>query len=526
MKKISKLLVTLLMLIFMVGMMGGCSSKAKETNEGENSKKEDQKSSSDETEKVRMWIPFSPSDQASTPEDMVYWQKIQEATGVDIEFISSTGGKEALSILVASNDLPDIVCEWDGNMPGGVQKSLSEETIIPLNDLIQDGKMPNFKAYLDKDAEVDKLIKNDNGLYAWAPMIRLPDSPLAFNGVMVRKDWLDDLGLAIPTTVAELENVLIQFRDSKGATAGYSVAWNNYSRLVMSYGIVEGFYVDESNTVKYGFLQDEYKDFIKLFNSWLDKGILDPDMFTQGIDSFYAKIASGQTGVVWGNTGGELGKIETMKAEDPSMNFVAVPNPVLNKGETFPVDISNYRVNNIGYMITSNSKNVDAAAKVVDYIYGEEGNMLSNYGVEGITYEMVNGVPTFTDYVLNNEKGLSIEQALAFYAGDKNKPFLLEKQYLEQTYALQQQIDSLDVWSTPDAKIKQMPPVSMTEEEANEFSRIMGDINTYTDEMKLKFIMGTEPMDNIDSFTNNLRKLEVEKAIQIQQDAYNRYLNR
>ena len=124
-------------------------------------------------------------------------------------------------------------------------------------------------------------------------------------------------------------------------------------------------------------------------------GILDPDGFTQEIDAFYAKIASGRTELVWGNTGGELGKIETMKSENPEVVFQPAPNPVLNKGDVFPVDQSNYRVNSIGYMISSTCADMDAAARVIDYVYGEEGNMRANFGEEGVTYEMKDGKPVY-----------------------------------------------------------------------------------------------------------------------------------
>ncbi|MBO5055452.1 MAG: hypothetical protein J6C64_03725 [Lachnospiraceae bacterium] len=66
----------------------------------------------------------------------------------------------------------------------------------------------------------------------------------------------------------------------------------------------------------------------------------------------------------------------------------------------------------------------------------------------------------------------------------------------------------------------------MTAEEAQEFNQIMTDINTYTDEMKLKFIMGTESLDNYSVFVDNISKMNIERAIELQQTAYDRYLNR
>lgn len=475
---------------------------------------------------LTIWANWGNGDLYSDQGDWEYWQAIEDACNVDLQFIDSSGGKDALSLLVGTDDLPDIIIDYDTIFPGGVQKMLADGAIIPLNELMKEGYLPNFKAYLESDPEVDKLCKNNEGEYAWTPMIRTPDSPLVFNGNMVRQDWLDELGLEVPTTLDEMEEVLLAFKEKKECDSGYSCAYGRYDLMVNSFGIMEGMYVDENNKVHFGAIEDEYLNFLTLFNRWMEEGILDPDLFTQDIDAFYSKIASERTGFVWGNTGGELGKIETMKKNIPNMDFEPVPNPVQNKGDVFRVNKGNYRVDSIGAVISATCKNMEAAARVIDYNYGEEGNMLANYGKEGVTYEMVDGKPVFTDFVLHNPDGLSIEKALSIYAGNKNKPFLVQKDYMLGGYAYDVQKKSLEVWATPDATIKAMPPQTMTEEEVAEYNSIMTDIQTYVDEYKLKFILGTESLDNFPQFVENIKNMGIERAIEIRQAEYDRYLER
>lgn len=475
---------------------------------------------------LTVWAYWTNSDLYSDQGDWEYWQAIEEACNVNLEFLDSSGGKDALSLLAGTDDLPDIIIDYDGTFPGGVQKMLMDGSIISLNELMDNGSLPNFKAYLESDPDVDKLCKNNEGEYAWVPMIRTPDSPLVFNGNMIRQDWLDELGLEMPTTLDEMEQVLLAFKDQKGCDAGFSFIYGNYSLIVNSFGIMEGMYVDADNKVHFGAIEDEYLDFLTLFNDWMNKGIIDPDGFTQDADSFFAKVASGRTGLVWGYTGGTLGKIQTMEETTPEMDFEPMPNPVQNEGDTFAVDQSSYRVNNIGGTISATCKNPEAAARVLDYNFSEEGNMLANYGKEGVTYEMVNGKPEFTDFVLHNPDGLSIEKALSIYAGCNNKPFLVQKDYMLGGYAYDVQKKSLEVWATPDATIKAMPPQTMTEEEVAEYNSIMTDIQTYVDEYKLKFILGTESLDNFPQFVENIKNMGIERAIEIRQAEYDRYLER
>ena len=481
---------------------------------------------SEETPVLTVWAYWTNGDLYSDQGDWEYWKAIEEACNVDLQFLDSSGGKDALSLLAGTDDLPDIIIDYDTTFPGGVQKMLSDGSIIALNDLMDQGYLPNFKAYLETDPEVDKLCRNDAGQYAWTPMIRKPDSPLVFNGNMIRQDWLNELGLEMPTTVQEMEDVLIAFKEQKGCDSAFSFIYGNYNIMVNSFGIMEGMYVDENNQVHFGAIEDEYLDFLTLMNRWMNLGILDPDAFTQDADAFFAKIASERTGLVWGYTGGTLGKIMTMQEENPSMNYQPAPNPVLNEGDTFLVDQSSYRINTIGGAISSTCSNPEAAAKVLDYTYGEEGNMLANYGQEGVTYEMVDGKPVYTDFVLHNPDGLSIEKALSIYAGCNNKPFLVEKDYMLGTYAYDVQKESLEVWATPDATVRSLPPQSMTDAEVQEYNSIMTDIQTYLDEFKLKFILGTEPLENFPQFVENIKNMNIDRAIEIRQAEYDRYLAR
>ena len=54
----------------------------------------------------------------------------------------------------------------------------------------------------------------------------------------------------------------------------------------------------------------------------------------------------------------------------------------------------------------------------------------------------------------------------------------------------------------------------------------MTDINTYREEMTYKFITGQESLDNFDAFVEQIKSQGIEDAIQIKQDALDRYLAR
>ena len=68
-----------------------------------------------------------------------------------------------------------------------------------------------------------------------------------------------------------------------------------------------------------------------------------------------------------------------------------------------------------------------------------------------------------------------------------------------------------------------MPNVTPTQEESDELATIQNELNTYVDEMTLKFIFGTESFDNWDSYIQTLNDLGLERALEIERGALERY---
>ena len=78
---------------------------------------------------------------------------------------------------------------------------------------------PNLKKYLKEYPEVDKMVKTDNGSYYTFPFIRGDALLQVYQGPIVRKDWLDELGLKVPETIDDYYQVLKAFKEKKGVTA-------------------------------------------------------------------------------------------------------------------------------------------------------------------------------------------------------------------------------------------------------------------------------------------------------------------
>ncbi|WP_168120856.1 extracellular solute-binding protein [Paenibacillus sp. HB172176] len=492
-------------------------------------------------DQLKYWVPLgTASSTKSSLSEVGVYQKLQELTGTKVEFThpSEDGNQqtEQLNIMIASGNLPDVVETNWLNVPRGPQNAIDEGTIIRLNELIEE-YAPNLRKYLDENPEMENLIKTDEGsIYAF-PFLRGDKILTVFYGPTIRKDWLDKLNLEVPTTIEEWENTFIAFRDQDPNGNGEKdeipftlrlseVRSEGTNALIGAWGIASRFYQVDGE-VRYGEIQPEYKEFLTTMQRWYEEGLIDPDFAANDSKLIDARMTGNQLGALYAYNGGGIGKYTGLMTEtNPDFNLVGILNPTLNKGDTPALGQMDKIFNGTGAAISGNAKNPEAIVKWLDQGYSEEGHMLFNFGIEGESYEMVDGYPTFTDQITKNADGLPMAQALAEYARSISYgPFVQDRRYIEQYYNLDAQSEALETWSQAKNEI-QMPPVTLTAEESQKFGNIMNDVNTYAEEMITKFIMGAEKIEKFDDFVANLKKFKIEEAIAIQQAALDRYNNR
>ena len=89
-----------------------------------------------------------------------------------------------------------------------------------------------------------------------------------------------------------------------------------------------------------------------------------------------------------------------------------------------------------------------------------------------------------------------------------------------------QQQESLVIWADTNADQTTLPRVTLTPEESEEAADIRSDLDTYTKEMFASFIMGSESLDNYDTYLEQLKTIGVERYVELYQGALERYNQR
>ncbi len=485
-------------------------------------------------------LPLRIENRVESFNDVIMYKEREKECGIHIDFIHPIIGQvpEQFNLMLASEKLPDLIeYNWVNWYSGGPQKAIDDGIIIPLNDYI-DKYAPNFKKAVTDRSELSDIYrkgaKTDNGEYFAFPNFNT-GNVRTFGGPLIRKDWLDELGLHVPETIDDWTNVLTVFKEKKNIDTPYTATedyFNSINSFNGAYGVGHRLYLD-GDTVKYGPLEDGYKEYIKQMHDWYEKGLIDPYYAINTKDVVDTKMLNDTAGATNNNIGNGLGiYLKHMEKKNPDYNLVCAPYPVLNKGDRndfyqFETDVYN------SYLAISTScENPEEAVKWIDYWYSDEGYMLMNFGVEGKTYNMIDGKPVYTDEILHSSENLSINETLSMHCrATQSAPGLRQApEYLEQYYEYPQQIEGYKMWSeNVDNVRKRMLPSGLTPigDEIDEISVLSTDLETYVKDMCLKFVTGEEPIENYDKFRETLKtSFNVDKYLEIQQNMYNRYMAR
>ncbi|MBP3360075.1 MAG: extracellular solute-binding protein [Clostridia bacterium] len=449
-------------------------------------------------------------------------KELQNRLNMDIEFVHPTQGQEneQFNLMIASQELTDILFTPATRFKGGVTQAMDDGVIIDLSDYLNDKKAPNITRLMKEDKDIDTAIKLDDGRYCGFPAVASERELRTFKGLIVRKDWLDKLGLPIPETIDEWETTLKAFKNDIGAEIPYTFLGSN--EFASAFGVARNYYYDvDKKKITFGGLEPGYKDFLTTMNKWYSEGLLDSEFATQNQTIADAKVTSGQTGVISAAAASGINKYSVAMADVEGLKWAGAPYPVLRKGETPKYGQISEKANP-QLFITSACKDVDSAVRFLDYGFGEEGHMLYNFGIEGKSYTMENGYPKYTEDMTDNKEGIPMSNQLAKYVMSiYGGPFNQDTRYFEQYLKRDEQKEAIKSWSTIQNS-DTLPTLLLTNEEGEKIATILTDISKYWNETEFKLIMGKIDMSEYDACIAKLHEIGIDTVLDVYNNAYER----
>ncbi len=493
----------------------------------------------DDPVEVTMWMGINPNVLKITEDidnDCAIWHELATRTGVSLKWtvVNPDTESEKFNLMVASDDLSDIISNATTLYTNGGEAAIADEILIDHLPYLTEELTPQICKLMEAYPDAVPEALTESGWLAGMPQLSMQTETTQTFGPMIRKDWLDELGLEIPETYDELHDVLTAFKEKKGADAALVL---NYAGTGINNGLVQGYginglvadaamsepYYQVDDKLMYGPIQPEFKEYLTMVNQWYEEGLIWQDFMS------YSDFQNPPTDVILADRVGMFyGEVTFMATLEDASNtegfeLVAMPDLVRNSGDTIPFKEERAYAASTPWSISSQCECPELLMQWCNYMYTDEGALLCNYGIEHESFEFgEDGAPVFTDLVLNNPD-MSTTVALFMYCMDRG-PFYRDETR-EQSGYTENQKEASAIWQSNYSIGRGIGSTMLNSEESDEVNQFYGDIKTYIEESVLSFIIGSKPLSDFDAYVEHIEGMGIDEVTACYQDAYERYLN-
>ena len=472
-----------------------------------------------------------------TAEDNVYTRWLKDAYNIEVkhEWESSTADYgQKVSLAIGSNDLPDAMLVDETQL----RQMVKAGQLADLTEVYEKYGTDRLKQIYESNEGLLEGVTFDGKLYA-LPETTLPSAPLTW----IRKDWLDKLGLEEPKSLEDIEKIAKAFIDNKmggdntigivGTQQGGSLYstflsssdhFLNFSPVFFAMDAYPGIWVeDENGNAQYGSTTEETKAAVSILRDWYAEGIIDKEIAIR--KSSQEVISSGQTGIFFGPWWSAYNLTDSIK-NDPEANWRPYAAPLNAEGEFN----SNQATGSNFIVVKKSYEHPEAIIKMLNiHVNEKEESYKTAVGKEMTSQEiplfLIMGHGDQLDYAVNTtQKVLTGEMSLEEV--DKlNYGFTYELASHVKNVKLEP-FDNYDIQYWDQETDKDFfthiyahlnggstfvnTKVNWTKSLATAQTKTMqskwSNLKKLEDEVLLKIIMGTAPIEEFDSFVEKWKQ--------------------
>lgn len=462
--------------------------------------------------------------------DLEWYKEAEARTGVKVEYQKGTDEEYAvypeIDQMVLSRTLTDAtMCRYDQANVYGAQGAFYD-----LKPLI-DEYAPHIKAYLEANPDYEALVTNENGaIYGL-----LNQDIQKSNFIFYRADHFEKAGVD-PTAIKTVDDFTEALRKLKEY---YSDVPNYYPlngredvlRFQSWFGCNGNISAEESNGFYYNYIDSGYDihadgayNMVETMKLWYDEGLINPEWvagaFSEG--DWEAAMWEGRGSVSFDFYTRPAAFNLEGKNYDPDYNMAILDFLVDEESNPLKVQTApKYNQNRATVInIDADEETAKDIIQFIDYFFSEEGQTLANWGVEGVSYEVVDG-----------EK-----QYIADYDVELAKPDgEMEWSFLSDRYTVCKPIDTTAFFSfnseiVKDASLRLFTDENLqyginiiyTDDQAEELSTLVASLKPSCDAGITDFIRGTRELneENWQAFLDEMDAAGYTRMEELQLAAY------
>lgn len=460
------------------------------------------------------------------------------------------------TLLFAGNELPDLILSA-GMSIGETNTYGSQGYLLDFNEYRD--IMPNMVATFAEYPELEAFLTTEDGHIYGMTQIR-SDMTDRLMRTFVKKTWLENLGLEVPTTLDGLYDMLVAFKeqDANGngdATDEIPMLWDNgigyqgAERTILdAFGIYASGWsgytyilqADESGQVSLANTSDNYKEFLKFMKKLWDEELIEPEAFT--MDDSNIEINKAQADQYGFFGCGSAPFVLTVSDISTDKDWVGIAGLESEYNQDKGVSVISPIVDNICLVASADTEYPEEIAKFVDYFFSEEGMFAGSIGYEG------QGWDWNTNEALGVEvpkwrcpDGYASAEEYRYKGSLLNNCLNLHESNLDRVALFEVPVEKLDEesvltefgWAALVAKAYRQegvtakdtfPIVAYTNEETETRTALKTDVSNYIKQMRAEFITGQTDIDEgWDTYVETVNQMGMTQLLEIEQAAYDRY---
>lgn len=337
-----------------------------------------------------------------------YAQDAMKEIGINLEFVAVPRGDEVtkMNTMMATGTAPTVLGTYTWAY---ARDFYNQGGTWDLSEFISgDDQAQNLKAYLGEEC-LGLGTNPDGSMYG----VVAKRSTTAMNNIFIRQDWLDKLGLDVPTTPEELHDAIYKFvyenpdgeKNITGAIfngleSNSTAKYNN----VVWWAFSENCEDEKQRAVQEGFefyADPGYREYLRYINQFYNEGLMSSEFYASTDEILQSKFVNNQLGFLERNVGfnvdilrGRL--LQALKENNPEAEMVAIPGLKNANGKIYSPAYSNGGMS-VFCPKTSSAEEVEAAITYLDWM-AKEGGFTFYHGIEGEHFEYNDaGVPIAKD---------------------------------------------------------------------------------------------------------------------------------
>ncbi|SEU30552.1 putative aldouronate transport system substrate-binding protein [Nonomuraea wenchangensis] len=315
---------------------------------------------------------------------------------LQITWVPNAEYTDKLNVTLASDNLPQVMVV-DPHLPAFV-KSAQAGAFWDLTDKLD--KYPNLKPADERSALNSSINGRIFGLYRMRPLLR--------SAIVIRKDWLDKLGLKLPESVDDLYDVAKAFTekdpDGNGKNDTYGLIipkWPGNYASASPYDVIETWFGapngwgERDGKIVPGFDTPEFLDANRWLKKMVDGGMINPDFATLDTAKWNEPFHQGKGGMIIDVNIRSRQVLDLFYQEDKENygdKVAMVGNLKRSDGQKFSYPFTGYAdVLAISKQSVRTEQDLDNVLKTLDKLATKEGQNLVTNGIEGRNYKVENG---------------------------------------------------------------------------------------------------------------------------------------